>query len=586
MVSAADRAADALGAVHPSFGHSAVNLLHYVEARRLDLRGLQQRLARLGLSSLGRAETHVLANVDKVLGLLHLMAGRPWAPRDASEPTGMGRAQRLLERHTSALLGPAPAGRRVRVMVTLPREAAQDAALVDTLVKAGMDIARINCAHDDASAWTAMAAQVRRASAAHGRCVRVLMELGGPKLRTTGLGPGPAVLHLRPERAQDGRVLAPARLVLAPCAAAGALTVDPGWFAKAGLGDDVRCVDARGQARHWHVASKTRHRLTLETTHGVYLTPETRLTLETARHAATTTVVGIVPLPARLRLQPDERFELVGTAGAPSRSGGRARVACDCPEALAQVQPGEPVYFDDGRLVAQVLSRTRRGLLLQVGAQQPGPFALGEDKGINFPASALQLPALSSQDLDDLRVAAAQADIVGLSFTQSAADVRALRAALAGLTHRPPGLMFKIETRRGFEQLPQILLAAMGDAAIGVMIARGDLAVECGWERLAELQEEILWACEAAHVPVVWAMQVLESLAKSGRPSRAEVTDAAMGARAECVMLNKGAHITEAVHMLDDILRRMQTHQAKKRPLLRALTSWHRLPRPAGPRGG
>ncbi len=103
------------------------------------------------------------------------------------------------------------------------------------------------------------------------------------------------------------------------------------------------------------------------------------------------------------------------------------------------------------------------------------------------------------------------------------------------------------------------------------MIARGDMAVECGYERLAELQEEVLWACEAAHVPVVWATQVLESLAKKGRPSRSEITDAAQGARAECVMLNKGDYILEAVSALDDILRRMQSHQRKMRPMLRPL---------------
>lgn len=77
--------------------------------------------------------------------------------------------------------------------------------------------------------------------------------------------------------------------------------------------------------------------------------------------------------------------------------------------------------------------------------------------------------------------------------------------------------------------------------------------------------------CEAAHVPVIWATQVLESLAKEGRPSRAEITDAAMGARAECVMLNKGPFIVDAVGALDDILRRTQSHQRKKRPLLRPL---------------
>jgi pyruvate kinase len=122
-----------------------------------------------------------------------------------------------------------------------------------------------------------------------------------------------------------------------------------------------------------------------------------------------------------------------------------------------------------------------------------------------------------------------------------------------------------------------MLLSAMRMPCCGVMIARGDLAVECGFERLAEVQEEILWICEAAHVPVIWATQVLENLARDGIPSRAEITDAAMGHRAECVMLNKGPHIVSAVRVLDGILRRMQTHQAKKRAMLRELRLAHTL---------
>ena len=103
--------------------------------------------------------------------------------------------------------------------------------------------------------------------------------------------------------------------------------------------------------------------------------------------------------------------------------------------------------------------------------------------------------------------------------------------------------------------------------------------------RSAEVQEEMLWACEAAHLPVVWATQVLETLARTGRPSRAEITDAAMGERAECVMLNKGPHIMDAIRMLDDILRRMQEHQSKKRPLLRALQAWRGALDGQGPLG-
>jgi len=88
---------------------------------------------------------------------------------------------------------------------------------------------------------------------------------------------------------------------------------------------------------------------------------------------------------------------------------------------------------------------------------------------------------------------------------------------------------------------------------------------------MAEVQEQILWLCEAAHVPVVWATQVLEGLAKRGAPTRAEVTDAVMSGRAECVMLNKGPHAVEAVRFLSGLLERMEAHRAKQRPRLRRL---------------
>jgi pyruvate kinase len=103
------------------------------------------------------------------------------------------------------------------------------------------------------------------------------------------------------------------------------------------------------------------------------------------------------------------------------------------------------------------------------------------------------------------------------------------------------------------------------------MIARGDLAVEIGYARMAEIQEEILWLCEAAHVPVIWATQVLEGLVKQNFPSRAEMTDAAMANRAECVMLNKGPFVLDAIAVLDNVVEKMQAHQQKKTSQLRAL---------------
>ena len=134
--------------------------------------------------------------------------------------------------------------------------------------------------------------------------------------------------------------------------------------------------------------------------------------------------------------------------------------------------------------------------------------------------------------------------------------------------------MLKVETPMAVRNLPRLLVQAGALMPVAVMIARGDLAVEIGFERLSEIQEEILWLCEAAHVPVVWATQVLETLVKEGAATRAETTDAAMSQRAECVMLNKGPHLAEAVGFLDGVLRRMDRHQVKKSSRLAALGSW------------
>jgi pyruvate kinase len=249
-------------------------------------------------------------------------------------------------------------------------------------------------------------------------------------------------------------------------------------------------------------------------------------------------------------------------------------------EVFDDVLPGERIWLDDGR-IGGVIERVESDRIhVKITHARVRGERLRSDKGINLPESDLHLSALTAQDIEALPFIAGHADIVALSFANTAGDVEQLQEHLARLGGRQPSIVIKIETKRGFENLPAMLLSAMKTPCCGVMIARGDLAVECGFERLAEVQEEILWVCEAAHVPVIWATQVLENLAKEGMPSRAEITDAAMGHRAECVMLNKGPHMKMAVQVLDDILRRMQAHQTKKRAMLRDLRLAHGFPRP------
>ncbi len=576
-----------LDVIAPGQAVSAINLAHYLALRRHDLRGLQDRLAALGLSSLGRAETHVLATVDKVLGILHRLSGRPWrVPGD--EPVGAHTGPERLAAQARALLGPTPA-RGARIMVTLPAAAAADDALVNALVDGGLDVARINCAHDDAATWAAMAGRVRHAARRAGREVRVLMDLGGPKLRTGELPAGEPVLKLRPRRDAYGRVEVPARLGLQPAGSPRPLAgveasigVDATWLRALAPGDRIDLTDARGARRQLTVTARLRGGVCVHSDRSVYLVGSTLLRRHGARDGPRKSPVAGLPAPAAgLRLQRGDRLRLVRDGLArpaePATGGRRARpaaIACTLPEALESARKGERIWFDDGRIGGVVRRRLKDAIEVEIVHAADGGSVLRADKGINLPDTQLALPALTDRDREDLASVLLHADMVGLSFAQSASDVTALQDELQQRGRSDMPIVLKIETRRGFEALPQMLLAAMRAPVYGVMIARGDLAVECGYERMAEVQEEILWACEAAHAPVVWATQVLESMARTGLPSRAEITDAAMGARAECVMLNKGPHIVDALRALDDILRRMRSHQTKKRPLLRALRAW------------
>jgi pyruvate kinase len=248
-----------------------------------------------------------------------------------------------------------------------------------------------------------------------------------------------------------------------------------------------------------------------------------------------------------------------------------ARIGVTLPEFVDCARPGDPIWLDDGKFGGEI-SRVEPDQVMVRITDAPGEGGkLGAEKGINLPETDLSVTSLTAEDLRVLPFVAQHADIVGYSFVRTEGDVRELQERLAELNAGQLGIVLKIETRQGFENLPALLLAVLSSPVVGVMIARGDLAIECGFGRLAEAQEEILWISEAAHVPVIWATQVLESQAKTGIPSRSEITDAAMGERAECVMLNKGAHVVKAVKMLDGILGRMQDHQQKKRSMLRQL---------------
>lgn len=248
-----------------------------------------------------------------------------------------------------------------------------------------------------------------------------------------------------------------------------------------------------------------------------------------------------------------------------------AHIGVSLPSILKDIRVGDRIMFDDGKIKSEVISvKKNRVTTIIKGSSRKG-LKLKSEKGINLPDTILDLPSLTKNDIANIPLVCESADLVGYSFVREASDVTKLQNLLAKHKRTDIGIILKIENKEAFENLPLILLEAMKWPRIGVMIARGDLAVEIGPERIAEVQDQILWLCEAAHIPVIWATEVLNNLAKTGKVTRAEITDAAKSSRAECVMLNKGPYILDAVDMLGDILVRMNHHNSKKKSIMRSL---------------
>ena len=241
--------------VAPDYQNSARNLLHYLALRQHDLRDLQHELAVAGVSSLGRSEAHVLASLTAVIEILRRAQGDSvTTPSEPLPPVDFTTGADLLAQHTQSLLGRHGPGSSVRIMVTMPSEAARDYAIVRDLVSAGMDVMRINCAHDDATAWEAMVVHYQQARNELQRPGRVHVDLSGPKLRTGALEEGPRVVHWRPQRDSRGTVTAPARIWLTPSQkptpppslADAVLLVDDVLLSRTHLDDELRVSDSRG----------------------------------------------------------------------------------------------------------------------------------------------------------------------------------------------------------------------------------------------------------------------------------------------------------------------------------------------------
>lgn len=439
---------------------SAQNLIRYLTLRNKDIRVLQDKLHEKGLSSLASSESHILRqiqNIRKWLGHVY--------HEDQLDPYTHSSGREKLISRSNKLFGKKPEKGIPHLMVTFDSEFSSDLEKVKSLLQKGMDVARINCAHDNPEVWKEMIHKIRKACQETGLDCKVYMDLAGPKIRTKLLGKGSVKGKTK---IQEGDLI---------------------WMTEA----------------QKHVDKK-----------GIWISP--------------------------------------GEKGV-----------------INSLLPGERVYIDDGMIRCVVENLEEHKVALRVERVSTKKNFIKNSKGINFPDSSLNVPSLTVYDKSCLAFICQHADLIGYSFVRTAQDIAELRKALLNISPTYPHIILKIETKEAVDKLPELLLEALKEPAAGIMIARGDLAVEIGFERLSEIQEEILWICEAAHLPVIWATQVLESLHKFGLATRSEITDAAHAGMAECIMINKGPYTEKVLEFLNDILKRRSSHRIKKRFIFRPL---------------
>lgn len=453
------------------YRESALNLAYYVALRRRDIRSLQEKLSKWGLSSLGRLEAKVLPHLDALLVVLAKLLDKDMAKDQIINPDEIANVRHnYLEANTEAVLGPKPEERYTRIMVTMPIEASKDVKFIEGLLEEGMEIARINCGHDDSDTWQKMVENIKKAEKKTDKKCLIYFDIAGPKIR----------------------------------------------------------------------------------------------------------IDSIFTTKANARIKMGEQFFITAEESVRSFYDQELIVGCRNKDILEQLAEGDTIALDDGVVEGHVISVKPEGAIVQVDrVNKAKGVRLKAQKGINFPDTTANIPLITAQDRENIEAIQKYADILGFSFVKDVRDVDLLQQELEDNLGKKRAkeipVIVKIETLQSIDHLVDIIIHSAGKNKFGIMIARGDLAVEAGFLRLSELQEEILWVCEAAHVPVIWATQVLETLIKKGIPTRAEITDATMGGRAECVMLNKGDYIQEGLQLLDEVLIQSQEHQYKKSARLRAL---------------
>lgn len=586
------------------------NVQHFARLQADDARDIVAQLRAVGIRVSDQAPVADQLRAAKTL--LQNLGGKPSDYGDADRAAegdiyditrlaaAIERSQEQLASNSSALLGEPREGMPSCVMVTLPTEAADDPDLVQSFADAGMDIARINCAHDTPEAWRAMAANVRATSARVGRDIKISMDLPGPKLRVGAIEPGPRIARTRVTRTKTGRILTPSKLWITPFDHNAttpapvpeglpgrptlAIQVDPEWLQTVNEGDELSMLDARGSKRYMTVHKVTDEGVLAYGRQNVYLANGSLVACQYIK----TRIHGIGRSEQRVHVDVGSRLILTSDPTPTDPTDDIPAVNCGEPEAIRSLDVGSTVLFDDAKIECEVTSVTRAGEkdpegntaeydsaeLVAIHTREGGKN-LREGRGIHFPGVHVPLPAMTDEDRAILPEIVRTADIIAPSYVRSAEDLTEILDAIekeidvaasesedsaaVSARIRNLGVMLKIESEECYNDLPNVVTELLRHRNSGVMIARGDLAMELGFSRMSEAREQIMGVANAAHIPTIFATQVLETMAKSGLPSRAEITDADVALRTQGVMLNKGTHIPDAINILNRIGQALNT---------------------------
>jgi pyruvate kinase len=265
-------------------------------------------------------------------------------------------------------------------------------------------------------------------------------------------------------------------------------------------------------------------------------------------------------LAAPLELRAGEVFDFTVKPGVAGQSGEEVRsVDVNYQGLVHDIRVGDEVLVDNGLLRLEVLEKHEAHIRCRVVI----PGELKSRRHINLPGVKVNLPAFTDKDRGDAIVGLEEGiDFLALSFVREARDVEILREFLTERKSRVK-IVAKIEDRSAIENLTQIV-----EACDGLMIARGDLGIECPFEELPVIQRRAVRACLAQGRPVIVATHMLESMITQPVPTRAEITDVANAVYelADCVMLSGettvGKYPLECVRMLDTIARRIERETA------------------------